>query len=67
MGITLAGDLVALEETLRAILDIVGPADAWKYFQPHMDQVLERAGSLWPMAEDEIAGMLEKYGVSRSV
>jgi hypothetical protein len=65
VGITFASDLTALEGTLRSILDIVEPCDAWEYLQPHADRVLERAGSLWPLAEDEIARMLEKYQVSR--
>ncbi|MDR7135307.1 hypothetical protein J2X06_002516 [Lysobacter niastensis] len=66
IGITLAGDLEALDGTIRAILNTVPPCDAWLYLQPHTDRVLERAGGLWPLAEEEIAEMLAKHGVTRS-
>ena len=65
ISVTLASDLEALEDTLRSILQVVGPKDVWQVFQPHAERVVERAGGLGPVAEEEIDRMLEIHGVPR--
>lgn len=67
IGVTLADDLEALEDTLRSILQVVEPKDAWQLFQPHAERVVERAGGLGPIAEEEIERMLGTHGVTRWV
>jgi hypothetical protein len=66
IGGTLAGDLEALEDTLRSILHVAEPKDAWRLLQSNAERVVERAGRLWPVAEEEIAKLLRTYGVTRS-
>lgn len=62
----LTADLEALEESLRSILQSgVEPQDAWRLFQPHAELFVERAGGLKELAEESIARMLVKHGVSR--
>ena len=64
-SVVLQDDLQALESMLRSILDIVGPSEAWQHFELHADIVRERAGSYWPVVEDEMREMLARHGVSR--
>lgn len=64
-GLHPAGDIEALEETPRVLLEEMNPEEAWRHLRPYVEGVLERAGGLWPLAEEKVAEMLRKYGVKR--
>lgn len=66
-GYSFTGDMEALERQLQAILTAaVAGNDAWTQFRSHVDKALERAGTLWPLVDEEVEKMLSKHGVART-